>query len=325
MRRGKGRALQQDIGGVVDDLAVQAAHHTRKRHGLITVGDKCRVGAQLALLAVESGELLPIASRLDAHVVLAVGAFRKRAQIEGVQGLAQLEQNVVAHVHDVVDGTRAHGSDALDEPLGARTHLHPAYDARRVARAQLGIGHLNVHEVGHILAADRTWHLAGRLVAPRHVVDGAHLAGKPAHGQLVGAVRGNLQIEHRVARAAPLGKGHAHRRVVRQLHDALVVGAQPQLARRADHARRHDAAQLALLYLHVARQHATHAGDGHLQTRAHVRGAAHNLQRFFGAHVHGRDVHMVGVGMRLAGQNMPHDHAVERVAELLHALDAHAR
>ena len=34
---------------------------------------------------------------------------------------------------------------------------------------------------------------------------------------------------------------------------------------------------------------------------------------------------MIGIGMRLAGQNVPHDHAVERVAEPLHALDAHAR
>ena len=257
--------------------------------------------------------------------MLAVGLLRERGQVERMERLPQLEQDVVGHVDDVVDGARAQSGDALDKPVRGRTHLDVADDARRVARAQLGLVDLYRDEVGDLLVVERPRHLAWRLVAPRDVVHRAHLARKALHGQAVGTVRRDLEVEHRVREALPLGELGPERRVFGQHHDARVVAANAQLACRADHAVALDAAKLGFLDLDVAGQHRANRGDGDLLTSRDVGGAADDLRGLLAvAKVDGRDVHMVAIGVRLAGEHVSDLDALQVGAHLADALDAGA-
>ena len=321
--RREGRTLQEHIGRCLGDLAVEAAHDARKGDRVLSIGDERHVAGKRAFLAIERRELLAIARGTHAHVMLAIGALGKGAQVEGVQGLAQLEEDVVADVDDVVDGTGAQGRDALDEPLRRGADLHVADDASRIARAQLGVVDLDRDEVAHVLGIGGAGHVTGRIIVPRDVVHGAHLAGKSLHREAVGAVGRNLEIEHRVGQATPGGKRLAQGRVLGQLHDALMAISQVELAFRADHAAALDTAQLRLLDLKVTRQNRADGRDGNLETGAHVGRSAHDLRRFGAiAKVDGRDVHVIAIGMRLAGLNEADLHTVEVGTHLLDALDA---
>ena len=246
-------------------------------------------------------------------------------QVEGVQRLAEQEQDVVRHVDDVVDGALSDGSEALDHPVRRRAHLHAADDAGGIARAAHGVldGHVDV--VGAVVDKLK---LRGHLVKrvfPIAAIHRAHLAREPHDREAVGAVRRDFQVEHRVGQLQVVGDGSAHRGVVGKDPDAFMVGAEPQLTPRAAHAGARNTAQLRLLDLEVAGEHSPHGRDGKLDSRLDVRRAAHDLHGLARTRVHRDHVHMVGIGMRLAGLDVAHDHAVERGAEHLDAFDACAR
>ena len=127
--------LQQDVHRPVRDLGIQAAHDACERHGAeLRRGDDRHVGRERAILAVERGQALAFGGRAHHDVRHAVRVL-ELVQVEGVQRLAEQEQDVVRHVHDVVDGALADSGQALDHPVGARAHLDPADDTRGVARA----------------------------------------------------------------------------------------------------------------------------------------------------------------------------------------------
>ena len=315
--------LQQHRGGSLGDLGLEAAHDAGQRHGALGRGDDGHVGHELAVFAVERGEPLALGRRAHHDVRLAVRACQL-VEVERVQRLAQQEQDVVRHVHDVVDGAGARGGHALGQPVGARAHLHALDDARRVAAAAGRVGDFHAHLVGR---RGRVGVLHEVDLRALHVgaVHRAHLARHARHAEAVGAVRRDLEVEHRVGQLEVVGDGHAHRRVLGQDPDALVVAAHTQLALRAAHAAASDAAQLGLLDLEVAGQHRADGGHRHLDPLRDVRRAAHDLHRLARAHVHGDHVHVVAVGMLLARLHVAHDHAVERVARLLDRLHARAR
>ena len=321
----EGRRLEQDVGGLLGDLGVEATHNARERHRAeLGRGDDGHVRSQRALHLVERGELRAVGGLADHHMGAPVCAFQL-VQVEGVQRLAEQEQDVVRHVDDVVDGALADGSKALDHPVGRRAHLHAADDAGGIARAAHGVldGHVDV--VGAVVDKLK---LRGHLVKrvfPIAAIHRAHLAREPHNREAVGAVRRDLQVEHRVGQLQVVGDGCAHRGVVGEDPDTLMVRAEPQLTPRAAHAGARNAAQLRLLDLEVAGKHSPHGRDGKLDSRLDVRRAAHDLHGLARARVHRDHVHMVGIGMRLAGLDVAHDHAVERGAEHLDAFDACAR
>ena len=95
-----------------------------------------------AILAVQGGQVLAVGGGAHDDVGAPVGAGHFR-EVEGVQRLAVEVQDVVRHVHDVVDGTAPGSGHALGEPFGGGPHLHVVDDPGGVARAARGIGHLN--------------------------------------------------------------------------------------------------------------------------------------------------------------------------------------
>ena len=323
----EGGGLQKHTGGLLGDLAVLAAHDAGERHGALGGGDDRHVARQLAVLPVQGGEVLAVGGGAHDDMGAPVGAGHFR-EIEGVQRLAVQVQDVVRHVHDVVDGTSPGGGHALGEPLRGRPHLHVVDDPGGVARAARGIGHLNGDSGRHVLAGghgSQFLHVAGKRPGHRLLVHGAHLAGHAHHGQAVRPVRRDLQVEHGIPRAHEVRHRLAHRRIFGKHPNAGMVLPQSQLALRAAHAAAHHAAQLRFLDLEIAGQHRAHERHGHLDVRRDVRRPADDLHGFLDAHIHRHHVHVIGIRMRLAGEHVPHHNALEGLAGLLHAFHARAR
>ncbi len=85
-----------------------------------------------------------------------------------------------------------------------------------------------------------------------------------------------------------------------ELEDALVIRPQSQLARRTEHAVRRDAADLAPLEFHPARQGGAHGGEGVALPRLHVGRPAYDFERAVrAAGVHEAEAQPVGVGVGL--------------------------
>lgn len=87
-------------------------HDAGERHGALGCGDDRHVLGERAVLAVQGGKVLAVGGGAhdDMGAPVSAGHFR---EIEGVQRLAVEVQDVVRHVHDVVDGTAPGGGHAL--------------------------------------------------------------------------------------------------------------------------------------------------------------------------------------------------------------------
>ena len=113
--------FEQDVAGGEADLGVGAAHDAGQRHGAAGVGDEQVVRLERALDAVERGELFARLGAADDDAAVA-----EQVEVEGVGGVAELEQDVVGDVHDVVDGGEAAGFQALAQPVGRRLDFYVA-------------------------------------------------------------------------------------------------------------------------------------------------------------------------------------------------------
>ena len=324
-------ALEQDVDGGVVDLGVLAAHDAGKGDGgLAVVGDERHVGGELALLAVERGELLAVVGGAHDDVGAAVGVARELAQVEGVQGLAGEVHHVVRDVDHVVDGTRAGGDDALGKPLGAGGDLHAGDDAGDIAGAQLGIVDLHVDQgVDVAVVLDKL----GQLDVGVAVQHRTGLAGHADHRQAVGAVGRDLAVDHDVGLAGVLAQGHAHGGVGRKDPDAVVVRTHAQLALGAVHAAGLHAAQLALLDLDVTGQLGADHGNDDVVALVEVLSAAHDLQwhrvalpvDIGSTHAHLGDPHVVRIRMGLLLEHHAGHDVVEALAHLVDGLDLGTR
>ena len=185
--------LEQDHGGVADDLGVGAAHDAGQGDGFFFVADAQHTGPDGALAAVQSGEGLALAGGADDDL-----AALDEGEVKGVHGLAVLHHDVVGDVHQVVDGAHAHGADALAHPLGGGADLDVLDHAGGVARAQVRVLDLDVRHFGDISVAA----LHDGLAELQGLAEGdGGLAGQADHGQAVGAVRGDLELHHVVVLA----------------------------------------------------------------------------------------------------------------------------
>ena len=319
-------ALDHHVNGIVLDLGIHATHNTGQRHGALAVGDEAHAGVKRALLAVERRELLVLLGGTNHHTTVAI-ALGKGVQVKGVQRLTGEHHHIVGDVDDVVVRAHAQGVEALDHPVGRGADLHVAHDAGDIAVAQALVGNLD-----RKLVVGRAAGLGldgGQLNVEIAVEDGAGLAGHADHGQAVGTVGRDLAVEHGVARAHILGKRHAAGRILGQDHNAGVVAAQAELARRAVHAHGHDAAKLALLDLDVAGQDSANHCRDDVVTGLEVLRAANDLQRsgvavgveILVAHIDRAHIHVVAIGVRGLGEHLGGHHVVEGLAHGVDCLD----
>ena len=305
--------FDDDVGRGVRDLRRCPAHDSGDPEDRLRVADEQRVGIELALDVVE--RLDALAGSRQAHDDPTVV---DRRRIEGVDGLAELEHHVVAHVDDVADRALARRDQAHLDPVRRR----PDRDARHVPthepRAQPGLQDLDGQAVRDRCPGLRR---LGVREADGGARDGGDLAGQADHAQRVAAVGFDVDIEHDIA--VELGQWHAERGVRREDEDAVGVAGQAQFVARAQHPVADDAHLLGALDAPVARQDRSRQSDRDALARGDVGGPAHDLEDLARTERHRGQREPVGPGMLLDGQQLAGHDVLPVRAPALDALDLH--
>ncbi len=243
---------------------------------------------------------------------------REPAEVVRVQRTAALEHHVVGHVDDVADRAHARERQPPLHPVGRRAH----HDRRREGdEARAPVGGLDDHvRTGHLVDDGRGLVLYD---FERQVEVRGEIAGDADDPHRIGPVRRDREVEHDVVEAEHLAHVGPERCVGGQLEDAGVVVAEAELARRAQHALRHHAADLAPLDREVAGEHCADAREGHDHARLDVRRAAHDPQLTV-AEVDVGEPDLVGVGMRNDVEDLGDDDPVHVAAGFVDRLDLEA-
>ena len=254
--------------------------------------------------------------------------------VEGVQRLAQFEEDEVRDVDQVVLRVDAGRPQAVLHPLGRGADLAARNRHARIARCGLLVLDADLHLQIVVV------HRKGRDVGPLHLSLLA-AAAQPRrqvarHADMrsgIHAVGGQADLDQVVVLdVQELLGAHAHGGVGRKFDDALVRRADAQLVLGTQHAERLHAADLRafdleLLVAAVGVEHRTDLGAEGLQPRTAVGGAADDPQRFALADVDRRHVQMVRIGMHLARQHLADNNSRKASLDgfdLLEALDLQA-
>jgi hypothetical protein len=175
-----------------------------------------------------------------------------------MHGLAELEHHVVGDVDDRGDRAKAGALDARLHPRGRRrARVDALDDPRRETRA--GAGVVDAHGALR-LAGDGSLGDAGQH--QRRAGDRGDFTRNAGERQAVGAVRGQLDRDHRVVESEHLAQVLSRQRIVGQRQQAGGVIRQPELARRAQHALRFDAAHRRALDGLATGQHGPSSAQG---------------------------------------------------------------
>ena len=248
-------------------------------------------------------------------------ALGEAGLVEGVQGLAGLEHDVIGDVDDVVDGPDAGGFETALHPVGGGADLDALEDAGAVAGAVGGVLDVDAGlggDVAALLAEGDVGEAEGRAG------EGGDFAGDADEGELVGAVGGDFEVEDGLGLAEYGGQRGAGGEGGIEDHEAGVVGADAELVGGAKHAAALDAADLALFDFESARQLGAEGREGVRPAGLDVGRAAHDDGAFGGAVVHGAQVQVVAVGVGLDVEDLGDDDARGRAADLFDAFDLDA-
>ena len=221
--------FEQDRGGFVGHLGIETTHHACQCNSLCRRSDHAHIRRERALFPIERGELLAVFSRTHDDVDLAI-LVRQLVVIEGMERLAEQEQDIVRRIDDVVDRTSTRRSNALRQPIRAWTHLHVLDHARSIAIATCGIryGHLDrIRGRLKVLVLAQVEDRIIERIGEATLIHGPHLARHALHGKAIRAIRRDLEIEDLVVELHIVRKGLAYGRIGRQDHDAIVIGTEP--------------------------------------------------------------------------------------------------
>ncbi len=124
--------FEEDVGGGIGDFGVSAAHDAGEGDGASGVGDDEHAGAEEAFAAVDAGDFFGGAGFADDDFVAG-----ELVEVEGVEGLAEFEHDVVGDIDDIVDGAQTDGFEAFDHPVGAFGDFDVAENAGGVEGAEI--------------------------------------------------------------------------------------------------------------------------------------------------------------------------------------------
>jgi hypothetical protein len=218
--------------------------------------------------------------------------------------LPELVQDVVARVDDVIDRPRADRLEPPNHPLRARPNLYAAnhHTHEPAHEIRLGNTHVDARRLRCIRRRDGSRRLRRKSFDSRKREglprDRRELACDPEVREQVRTIRADVDDEALIADSHGAEKRRAWRHVDVQFENSLMIVAESQLARRAQHAVRDGAADFSLLQLQSAGQR-----DTTLRERIHLTGrdvcrAAHDIEQCAGARVDLRDMKVIRVGMR---------------------------
>jgi hypothetical protein len=291
--------LEDDRRRVGGDLRVPASHHAGDRQCLRGVGDHEVGRIQLALDPVQGRESLSVLRSANHDV-----AICHAGGVERVQGMPELEQDVVGRVDDVGDGTHPRCQEPARDVGRGGTDLHPVDVTRQVARTPLGILDLHLHPGIDLVRGSGL-----DLRHPEFLAEqGGDLTSQAHDAHEIRPVRRDLELEDRVVESQHLDDVVPERGIRWQHQDPGVVLRNSELSGGAQHPGTDLAADLALGDLHLREMGSDH-GQGHVVPHREVLGATHHTLGFAvtALDVHEREV--VGVGVIDYLEDLGDDHA----------------
>src|SRR5882724_3783115 len=237
--------LEHDVGRVLRDLGLGAAHDAGHDRGPLGVADDGHLSRQPSAHSVQGDDLFPWFG--SAHDD---GRAPQFGEVEGMQRLIDLEQDVVGRVHDVVDGPLANALEPRGEPGGARSDLHPTDHRDHIPRRALGILELHrdsVHNGGWadgrmggstyhppIRRSDDLWQFHRRPKTHRH------FPGDTLMAQQVRPVRRDIDDDLLVSDRHRFQERRSGRGIRLQLQNPRLIDAEAELLGGAEHAVRLD-------------------------------------------------------------------------------------
>ena len=280
----------------------------------VPIGDHAHFGRQPVLAPVQRKHRF--ASLCPTHRQVA----RHLGGVEDVQRPAAVEGDVVGDVHQRVDRPQPDRQQALLQPFRRRAVLHPAHHPKCEAAAErLAFGEVqgNLHR-----ARADAWH--GRHAALLQAADPG--SGEIARDAMdtggIGAIGRQADLEDRIVESGIGGEAGSHRRVLRQLDDAVMLVRDLQLALRQHHAAALHAADLPHRKRRVdAGDIGAGRGKGADQPGSRIGRPAHHLHRRLPlAGIDRQHLQLVGVGMLLGRQHPRDDEGLQArfVVDRLH-------
>ena len=230
----------------------------------------------------------------------------QHAEIERVQRLAEFKHHVVGDVHHRIDGPETRAAQALHHPQRRRlAGVDVAHDAAEIAGTTFASDYLDRKTV---IDAGRDRRTVGCLDG--QVVEHSDFPGDALERQAIPPVRCQVQryaaiVERqRFANVGTRGTG------VREFEDAVRLVSQSEFRRRAQHAVRFHAPDIAGAYLDIGQRRAR-SGKWGFHADAGVRRPADNLVPVRSV-CDPADIKAIGVGMGYDFQYLPHHDARER-------------
>ena len=268
------RGLYQHARGGLGHLGVFAAHDAAETDDPGVVGDHEILWREGAVVAVESGEVLPLGRAADAD------RTRELVGVVAVDRSAQLEHHVVGHVDRQRDRALPDEHQPARHPGGCgRGGVETRDGARHEDRAASGV----VDHDRVALAVVRGCLAVGGVVEGDGVPQGS-LAGDTAHRHGVGPVGVDLELDDLVAQVEQVEDVVSRLTgIARQHDDAVVVVTESELLGGADHAGGDVAVGLAGGDLEATWQHAAGEYDDDEVARLEVVRAADDALGLTGA------------------------------------------
>ncbi len=306
--------FDQNIRGRFGAAGCLAAHDTGQRVDTLIVGDHANQFVEGIGLAVERQQCF--AGARTAHRQIAVH-FRR---IEHVERAAAVVGDEIGNIDQRIDRAEPDRGEPFLQPVRRRSVLDAAHRAERKARAQRRRRpeiERDVYRTGELAL-----HRPDRRVLELAHIGCGKIAGNAVHAGGVGAVRGQVDLDHRIVEPGIVRVRLADRRIVRQIDDAVVIVGDLEFGFGDQHAAAFDVADLADAERDVLagdesagrREHALHAG-------ARVRRAADHLDRRARTGVDHADPQPVGIRVLPGISDMGDDKRCEGFCFVLDALD----
>ena len=188
-------------------------------------------------------------------------------RVEDVHRPALVEGHVIGDIDQGIDRAKADCLQALLHPGGARAVLHAAHQAQRKAGAQALVIEIN-GDGDRRFALDRE---AGQLRGLQRAETGSgEITGNAIDARAIGAVRRQVNLDHRIVETGIGGKRGSDRRILGQVDDAVMAVGNVEFLLGTHHAVAFHAADIADGQRHIdtghigagTRQRADEAGAG---------------------------------------------------------------
>ncbi len=308
--------FDQHVGSVVGHPRILAAHDATDIVHLGTVGDHSHAGVERIALAVKRQHLLAV-RRLARDQTA-----RELRPVIDVQGAAQVDRDEIGDIDQHRNRLLPDRLQPVRHPFGRGTVL----EARDVLRVEgRAAGGIVGADIGSLAAAlDRIDARAIDLGQGLQRTDArcGEIARDAAHAHAILLVGRDRHLDHRIVEARIIGKAGAHRCVLGQFDDAVMILAELELAVRAHHAKALDIADLRGLQREggagdIGSRRAEHAD----QPLPCIGRAAHDLPGGARAVVDLEQPQLVRIGMRACLEHPGDAERAQRIGGVFHPFE----